>query len=137
MKEIRRQTAGFTLIELMVVVVVIGILAAIAYPAYQNYVLKAQRADAHDALMQVQLRQERHRANNPEYAESFGDLGLNDMSDDEHYSLTLDGVSRSGYTVTAKPISSFQKKDVCTSISLTVTGGSAKRDAKPSREECW
>lgn len=42
MKIVKKAEAGFSLIELMVVVAIIGILATVALPTYQDYVAKSK-----------------------------------------------------------------------------------------------
>lgn len=62
-----KRLTGFTLIELMIVVAVMGIIAAIAYPSYTDSVRKSRRADAMQALLKLQLDQEKWRANHTSY----------------------------------------------------------------------
>lgn len=55
----RRNSGGFTLIELMIVVVVVAILASIALPSYQSYIMRGKIPDAtsHLASKRVQMEQ--------------------------------------------------------------------------------
>jgi prepilin-type N-terminal cleavage/methylation domain-containing protein len=45
-----RKNAGFTLVELMIVVAIIGILAAVAIPAFSKYIKRSKTAEAANHL---------------------------------------------------------------------------------------
>jgi type IV pilus assembly protein PilE len=131
-----RTSAGFTLIELMVVLAIVAILAAVALPSYQQSVRKGRRSDAIEATAAVQQAQERWRANNVEYSSQLAsELNLGTTSSSGYYSLSLTGATGTGYTLSATAVTGKgQENDSgCSTLTLTVTNGSAVQ----SPAACW
>lgn len=154
--------AGFTLLELMIVVAIIGIIAAIAYPSYQDSVNRTQRSDALTALSSMSTAQERYytRMAPATYAADFKDL-LNDSSiaagtttiksDEGLYNITLSNPSCSQsaggttvqtcYTLSATPVANGGQADdpECWTIAITQIGKSSKNKAGTANPSgtCW
>lgn len=59
--------AGFSLIELMVVVVILSVLAAIALPAYREHLMRAHIPEATSGLLLTAMRLEQHYQDNRSY----------------------------------------------------------------------
>jgi len=72
MTRLRTRKAGFTLVELMIVVAIIGILAAIAMPAFRSYQLRAKRSEAYSNLVAIARSSESYFVANGTYVNTGG-----------------------------------------------------------------
>src|SRR6185369_3390771 len=90
MKHGKVALAGFTLIELMIVVAVIGVLAAIVYPSYQDYVRRANRSAAQQIMLDVSAKQEQYLTDRRSYAPDLPTLQVSTPADvAQHYQVTI------------------------------------------------
>ncbi len=128
-----RRNAGFSLIELMIVVVIVAILASFAYPSYLQQVRKSKRSDAKVGLQQLAQRQETYYTRNYSYASTLAQLGYS-VSDDKidsperEYELSISGVTPGGCQGTAA--------NACSGFTLQAgprSGGSQAGDTGCSR----
>lgn len=140
MKARRHCIAGFTLIELMIVVAVVAVLAAIAYPSYTNHVTKTRRAAAAGCAMEVAQFMERYYTTNLTYAGARvpNTQCMNELVD--HYTIQLDGArtSASTYMVQAVPKGSQAERDTrCGTLTLDQAGAKGEGGTASSAAECW
>jgi len=100
----KQMQAGFTLIELMIVVAIIGILAAIALPAYQDYTARAQSTEALNLAGGLKT----------QVVEYYSDQGAWPAITDLGYTAATD--------VTGKYVASVDVSDTTGAITATMKG---------------
>jgi type IV pilus assembly protein PilE len=98
-----RKAAGFTLIELMIVVAVVAILASIAFPAYNGYIQRSKIAEATSSLSELRLRAEKYFADNRTYQNAGGtDVGFVEaMNGTRYFDYDCTTSSANTFTCTA------------------------------------
>lgn len=74
MKAMRKSSAGFTMVELLVVLVIIGILAAVATPIFLGNTKKAKASEAVATMSLIRQAQRDYFINNNDYIENVTDI---------------------------------------------------------------
>ncbi|RDS85507.1 prepilin-type N-terminal cleavage/methylation domain-containing protein [Dyella psychrodurans] len=142
--------AGFSLIELMVVVAIIAVLAAIAYPSYTQHVIKANRSAAEGCLSEYSNYMERYYTTNLGYNQQpasgstaaipFSTPALDCAATSQtgnNYQYTVPAPSATGYTAEATPIGTLQTKDtLCGTLTINQQG-QRNISGTGTLAQCW
>ncbi|HEY0196956.1 MAG TPA: type IV pilin protein [Rhodanobacter sp.] len=134
-----RRAAGFTLLELLVVVTIIAILSAIAIPSYRQYVLRGHRTDATRALQDLAAREENFYFANNAYSKLTTDLGSSASVAGRYFSINIPSASSTDYTLRATAIDPQTQDTMCRVFTLDRAGNSLSTDAggADTSTTCW
>lgn len=128
--------AGFTVIEVLIVVAIIGIIAVVAVSLYRPFVLKSHRSDGISSILSLQLAEERYRANNSQYG-SVAQIGGFTTSPQGYYSLAISNVGTGTFTITASAqgnqTNDSEGATSCSTLTMAVNNGTVTQ----TPAACW
>lgn len=125
----KKNNAGFTLVELMIVIAIMGVLGSLAYPSYVSHVKKANRADGIDSLLALAGRMEEYYMNNDTYVDA---TVASVTSSDGLYTLSITAQTAFAYTIQATPVGG---DSYCGNLTLNSLG--AKGTSAGTVANCW
>lgn len=126
--------AGFTLIELMIVVVIVAILAVIAYPSYQDQVERGRLSEGKAALTQAAARMERCYSTRGSYKNCMT------AAVDSETGLYAVSVQAPAADNTFTLVATRQKAtgvNECGNLTITQTGKTGVDSASKTAAQCW
>ncbi|HEV2270638.1 MAG TPA: type IV pilin protein [Steroidobacteraceae bacterium] len=149
-----RREAGFTLIELMIVVVIATILATIALPMYLGQLRESRRTEARNYLVELAAREERFFATQNAYTNGASNMGYSSWGSGNpvgsgYYYINQPNVpdpsapagGPPSYSLVAKPeAGKGQDKDTtCQSFTIESNGTRSSKDGSgnDTSATCW
>lgn len=97
-----QKAAGFTLVELMIVVAIVAILASIGYPAYTDYVTRSKISEAVANLSDMRTKMEQFFLDNRTYSGACAAGTVAPLpTNAKYFSYACSNLSGTTYTVTA------------------------------------
>jgi type IV pilus assembly protein PilE len=125
-----KRKAGFSLIEMLIVVAVIAILSAVALPAYRNHVLAGKISEATTRLAEMRLRMEQWYGDNRTYSG-----GPCTAADGRYFTYSCTAQTASLYTLQAAGVSSAGMAGFTYTLDQSNTRGSVTPWG--SSTSCW
>ncbi len=129
------RNAGFTLMELMIVVAILGLLSGLALPAYTNYIVDARRAEARADVLRIRDLAERYYLKAGSY--DFAQIqNAGPQSDYYDYSISAGSLGNNSYLVIANAKGTqAAKDDVCPSLGVGSSGDTHSYKKKNGKKE--
>jgi type IV pilus assembly protein PilE len=97
----RKAQAGFTLIEMMVVVAIVTILAAVAFPAYTDYIIRSKITEATSTLSDMRVKMEQYYQDNRTYVGACAGSTVAPLPTGKYFTYTCPTLTATAYTVRA------------------------------------